>query len=87
MVQKKTDIYYLRSVPATPVDVVLRHYFKPGRAQFKAVLMGALPAVLTGATAAPLKPVEELKALATKLAEGTASAKDKKRLRLLAAKA
>jgi len=40
----------------------------------------------TGGKAAKLKPAEELKALATKLAEGTATENDKKRLRLLAAK-
>lgn len=68
------------------VDVVLRHYFKPGRAQFKEALKSALPAVLTGGKAAKLKPAEELKVLATKLAGGTATENDKKRLRVLAAK-
>lgn len=30
------------------VDVILRHYFKPGREQFRAVLSQSLPSVLTG---------------------------------------
>ena len=30
------------------VDVVLKHYFRPDREQFRAALAGALPDVLTG---------------------------------------
>jgi hypothetical protein len=30
------------------VEVVLKHYFRPDREQFKAALLGAMPAVLTG---------------------------------------
>jgi len=68
------------------VDVVLKHYFRPGREQFKAALAGALPAVLTGGKAVRMAPAEELQALAAKLTAGTATDEDKKRLRLLAAK-
>ena len=66
--------------------VVLRHYFRPGRDTFKAALAGALPAVLTGGEPAKLKPADELVALATKLAGGSATPTDKKRFRVLAAK-
>lgn len=68
------------------VDVVLRHYFKPGREQFRAALAAALPAVLTGGAPVKVKPAEELAALAGKLAAGTATKEEKKRLRVLAAK-
>jgi len=37
------------------VEVVLKHYFRPDREQFRAALVGALPAVLTG-KAEKLKP-------------------------------
>ena len=71
----------------TTVDIVLRHYFRPSRADFKAALVGALPDVLTGGTEAKaMKPAEELKALSEKLAAGTATEKDKARFRKLAAK-
>jgi integrase len=68
------------------VEVVMKHYFRPDREQFKAALMGALPAVLTGGKVALMKPADELAALAGKVAAGTADENDKKRLRLLAAK-
>jgi integrase len=68
------------------VEVVLRHYFRPDREQFRAALTGALPGILTGGTPAKAKPAEELATLAGKLAAGTATKEDKKRLRLLAAK-
>ncbi len=68
------------------VEIVLKHYFRPGREQFKNALAGAMPAVLTGGTAARMKPADELAALAGKVAAGTANETDKKRLRLLAAK-
>jgi integrase len=63
------------------VDVVLRHYFKPGREQFKAALNGALPAVLTGGAGMKLSPAAELGLLADKVRAGTATNEDKKRLR------
>jgi integrase len=71
------------------VDVVLRHYFRPGRDQFRAALAGALPEVLTGIgerKAKQLTPADELAALAGKLAAGTATAAEKKRFKSLAAK-
>ena len=68
------------------VEVVLKHYFRPDREQFKAALNGAMPYVLTGRSARK-KPAEELAALAAKLAAGNATDEDKARLRKLAAKA
>lgn len=67
------------------VNVVLQHYFRPGRAEFKAALAGALPAVITGADTKP-SAGEELQALAGKIAAGNATKEDKARLRKLAAK-
>ena len=69
------------------VEVVLKHYFRPDREQFKAALQGALPDVLTGGKGRKrLKPADELAALIAKVQNGTATDKDKKRLRTLAAK-
>ena len=68
------------------VDVVLRHYFRPGREQFRAVLSGALPDVLTGGKSTKLSPAEELQFLSTKVTAGTATEFDRKRLRIIAAK-
>jgi hypothetical protein len=69
------------------VEVVLKHYFRPGREQFKAALIGAMPAELTGIKGAKrMRPADKLAALAAKLASGTASKDDKKRFRMLAAK-
>jgi len=69
------------------VEIVLKHYFRPDREQFRAALAGALPDVLTGSKATKrLKPADELAALAGKVAAGSATDKDKKRLRTLAAK-
>jgi len=66
------------------VEVVLKHYFRPDRKQFKAALVGAMPKVLTGRKTR-MKPAEELAALAGKLAAGSATEKDKARLKVLAA--
>jgi integrase len=71
------------------VDVVLNHYFKPDREQFRAALSGALPDVLTGNGHGKPKRLtagDELAGLVAKIQDGTATAADKKRLRLLAAK-
>jgi integrase len=68
------------------VEIVLKHYFRPDREQFRAALTGALPGILTGGTPAKVKPAEELATLAGKLAAGTATKEDKARLRKLAAK-
>lgn len=73
------------------VDVVLKHYFRPGREQFKAALLGAMPEVLTGrgqkseVRAHEKRPEDELAGLAAKLAAGSASEAEKARLRELAA--
>jgi len=66
------------------VEVVLKHYFRPDREQFKAALVGAMPKVLTGRRGR-MKPAEELAALATKYAAGTATDADKAKFRKLAA--
>lgn len=66
------------------VDVVLRHYFRPGREEFKKVLIGALPAVLTGGEPTQT-PAEEVQAIADRIAKGTATAADRKRLPIVAA--
>jgi hypothetical protein len=68
------------------VEIVLRHYFRPDREQFRAALTEALPHVLTGGTSAKVKPTDELVTLARRIAAGTASEADKKRLRVLVAK-
>ena len=65
------------------MEVILKHYFRPGRAEFKAALTGALPAVLTGNEPKQLKPADELAALAAKVAAGKATDEDKERLREL----
>jgi integrase len=69
------------------VEVVLKHYFRPDREQFRAALTGALPDVLTGGKSTKrMSPAQELDVLNAKLQAGTATAADKKRLRLVAAK-
>jgi integrase len=70
------------------VETVLKHYFRPDREQFRAALAGAMPDVLTGLTGKRLKttPTKELSALVAKLSDGTATERDKTRLRELAAK-
>lgn len=67
------------------VEIVLKYYFRPGREQFKAVLAGALPDVLTGRKTETPTASEELNELAGKIADGTITEKDKARLRKLAA--
>ena len=67
------------------VDIVLENYFRPDREQFKSALNLALPVVLTGGSHAQSPtPAEELRLLADKVAAGTASAGDRKRLRVVA---
>jgi integrase len=61
------------------VEVVLKHYFRPDREQFKAVLAAAMPDVLTGRSV-EMTPREEFAALSQKVAVGSATEEDKKRL-------
>ena len=68
------------------IEVVLKHYFRPDREQFRAALSAAMPGVLTGGKRERLKPADELSELAGKIAAGTATEKEKARLRVLAAK-
>lgn len=72
------------------VDVVLKHYFRPDREQFKTALANALPDVITGVKSKSPKnketPADEMAALVAKIQDGSATEEDKKRLRLIAAK-
>jgi integrase len=67
------------------VEVVLKHYFRPDREQFRSALSGAMPKILIG-EAGKKTPATELAELTAKLAAGNASAADKKRIKALAAK-
>jgi hypothetical protein len=69
----------------TTVDIVLRHYFRPDREHFKAVLGRTLPDVLTGEKSERMKASEELAALVEKLVAGTATDGDRGQIRKLAA--
>lgn len=76
------------------VEIVLANYFRPGRETLRAALTEAMPAVLTGEAdletgEAKLegegqKAQSELVVLAERVAAGTATEKDRKRLRTLA---
>jgi integrase len=74
-------------------EIVMENYFRPDREQFKKVLFGSMPEVLTGkrqmipGRKERLNPAEEMAAIVGKIQDGTATAKDKKRLQTLAAKA
>jgi hypothetical protein len=64
--------------------IVMEHYFRPDREQFRAALTGALPEVLTGKTENQKSKVDiERAELAGKLAAGTATRKEMGRLREL----
>lgn len=68
----------------TTVDVVRKHYFRPGREQFRAALAAAMPNVLIGKGEEQMRPEEELAPLATKLASGAATDEERSRFRKLA---
>jgi hypothetical protein len=63
-------------------DIVLKHYFRPDREQFRAALIDAMPDILTGKTT-QLTPEEEMKALAKQIANGSATPEDLKRMMAL----
>ena len=68
------------------VEVVLKHYFKPGREHLRSVLGNKLPDVLTGGKDEPMQlPVGEMtvEQLAAKVADKSASAEERKRLVVL----
>ena len=77
------------------VEVVLKHYFHPGRDALRAALANAMPKVLTVGRGAPTiapqpppagaAPQDELVALAARVAAGTATERDRVRFRELAA--
>ncbi len=71
----------------TTTQIVLDHYFQPGREEFRAALMGAMPAVLTGEgeafttkDAKDTKGESEVVVLAGKVAAGSATEAEKARL-------
>ena len=65
------------------VEIVLKHYFKPGREQFKAALTDAMPDILTGKSS-KLIPEDQLMSLIKKIAAtGRIAQEDKKRLAML----
>ncbi len=65
----------------TTTQIVLDHYFQPGREEFRTALMGAMPAVLTGEAASSVDSgAGEVAALAGKVAAGSASEAEKARL-------
>lgn len=78
-------------------EIVLKHYFRPGREDFRAALEGAMPQLMMGRRpeaegdgrlklgVGGRRPEDELAALAAKLAAGSATAAEKARLRELAA--
>ncbi|MCC5848525.1 MAG: tyrosine-type recombinase/integrase [Verrucomicrobia bacterium] len=61
------------------VDIVLKHYFRPDREHFKAVMVDKMPFVLTGISE-QRKPERELLASATKIASGQYMSEDLDRL-------
>lgn len=67
------------------VDVVLTHYFRPGRAEFRSALVQALPMIITGGEEAN-PTTTKLDELLLKIKNRTATEKDKQEFRLLAAK-
>ena len=67
------------------VEIVLKHYFRPDREQFKQALAGAMPGILTGGKLKRLRSADELSALAGKVASGSTTDADKARLRELVA--
>jgi hypothetical protein len=66
------------------VAVVMEHYFRPNREQFRAVLTEAMPAVLTGAKP-PATTGQDLVKIAAKVSAGTATAAEKDLFKRMAA--
>jgi integrase len=66
--------------------IALENYYMPGKEDYKAAFLNAMPAVLTGNKTAKKSPADELAALARKVAAGSATVEDKARLRKLAMK-
>ena len=60
-------------------DIVLKHYFRPDREQFRTALIDAMPDVITGKET-KLIAADETKTLGQKLADGTATVEEKKKL-------
>ena len=69
------------------VEIVLTNYFRPGRDEFRKAFEHALPEVIAGEKKKPkaLPPAEEMSQILEKISSGTATAKDKTRLKKLAA--
>lgn len=69
------------------VEVVLKHYFRPDREQFRTALVNAMPDLLALNDSSKSTLEDELVELAMKLKNGIATEEDRRRIRLLAAKA
>ena len=67
-------------------SIVLEHYFRPNAADFRDTLGKTLPDVLTGNKSKKPTAADEMAVLVSKVQAMTATASDKKRLRLLAGK-
>ncbi len=83
------EMEVVRSVTGhATVDVVVKHYFKPQQKQFHAALIGSMPEAITGTKAKTkaLPAAAEMAVILERVQAGTATEKDKKRLRVLAAK-
>lgn len=66
--------------------IALENYYMPGKEDFKAAFLNAMPDVLTGRKTAKLEPNAELIAIAGKIAAGTATVEDRAQFRKLAKK-
>lgn len=69
------------------VDVVLKHYFRPDREQFRAVLKDALPKILTDGRRKKVtsaSAAEKLAEIVKRAHAGTTTEEDRKQIRLLA---
>ena len=67
-------------------SIVLEHYFRPNAADFRDTLGKTLPDVLTGNKSKKQTATDKMAVLIGKIQAQTATAADKKRFKLLAAK-
>ncbi len=68
------------------VEVVLQHYFRPGREQFRSILTDAMPSILTGSKKTAMVDMrDELASLVARISDGNATVAEKVRFKTLAA--
>lgn len=67
-------------------EIVLKHYFKPNRDQFKALLNAKMPDVFTGGPQIPALTEDDLSTLADKIVAGRATEAEREKFKKLAAK-